>query len=141
MNPNIFSDLRKPGLVPGKSLSLSIKIDSVLENNLSYNSNGDSKKLYELIMDLTGSKVMSPLPVHNSNTELADEFTHFFIIKIDFIWEKFINIAPYALQDSDIPRLWKFDTVSEEDVKSIIMSMTSKSCELDAILNTLFKDI
>ena len=27
----IFSDLRKPGLVPGKSLSLSAKIYSVLE--------------------------------------------------------------------------------------------------------------
>ena len=36
LNPNIFSDLRKPGLVPGESLSLSTKIDSVLENNLSY---------------------------------------------------------------------------------------------------------
>ena len=33
---NIFSDLRKPGLVPGKSLSLSTKIDSVLEKYLSY---------------------------------------------------------------------------------------------------------
>ena len=31
MNLNIFSDLRKPGLVPGESLSLSTKIDSVLE--------------------------------------------------------------------------------------------------------------
>ena len=40
MNPNIFSDLRKPGLVPGKSLSLSTKIDSVLEKYLSY-TNGD----------------------------------------------------------------------------------------------------
>ena len=37
MNPNIFSDLRKPGLVPGESLSLSIKIDSVIEKYLSYN--------------------------------------------------------------------------------------------------------
>ena len=36
MNPNIFSDLRKPGLVPGESLSLSTKIDSVLEKYLSY---------------------------------------------------------------------------------------------------------
>ena len=36
MNLNIFSDLRKPGLVPGKSLSLSTKIDSVLEKYLSY---------------------------------------------------------------------------------------------------------
>ena len=37
MNPNIFSDLRKPGLVPGKSLSLSTKIDSVIEKYLAYN--------------------------------------------------------------------------------------------------------
>ena len=37
LNPNIFSDLRKPGLVPGESLSLSIKIDSVIEKYLSYN--------------------------------------------------------------------------------------------------------
>ena len=36
MNLNIFSDLRKPGLVPGESLSLSTKIDSVLEKNQTY---------------------------------------------------------------------------------------------------------
>ena len=36
MNLNILSDLRKPGLVPGKSMSLSTKIDSVLENIQSY---------------------------------------------------------------------------------------------------------
>ena len=35
MNLNIFSDLRKPGLVPGKSLSLSTNINSVLEKNQS----------------------------------------------------------------------------------------------------------
>ena len=34
--PNIFSDLIKPDLVPGESLSLSTKIDSVLEKYLSY---------------------------------------------------------------------------------------------------------
>ena len=37
MNLNIFSDLRKPGLVPGESLSPSIKIDSVKEKYLAYN--------------------------------------------------------------------------------------------------------
>ena len=36
MNLNIFSDLRKPGLVPGKNLSLSTKFDSVLEKNQTY---------------------------------------------------------------------------------------------------------
>ena len=37
MNPNIFSDLSKPGLVPGESLSPSIKIDPVEENYLILN--------------------------------------------------------------------------------------------------------
>ena len=36
MNRNIFSDLRKPGLVPVKSLSLSTNINSVLEKNQIY---------------------------------------------------------------------------------------------------------
>ena len=36
MNLNIFSDLRKPGLVPGESLSLSTNINSVLEKNQIY---------------------------------------------------------------------------------------------------------
>ena len=36
MNLNIFSDLRKPGLVPGESLSLNTKFDSVLEKNKFY---------------------------------------------------------------------------------------------------------
>ena len=38
MNLNIFSDLRKPGLVPGESLSLSTNINSALEkkSNLQY---------------------------------------------------------------------------------------------------------
>ena len=36
MNLNIFSDLRKFGLVPGESLSLSTNINSVLEKNQIY---------------------------------------------------------------------------------------------------------
>ena len=37
MNLNIFSDLRKPGLVPGESLSPSIEIDPVKEKYSAYN--------------------------------------------------------------------------------------------------------
>ena len=36
MNLNIFSDLRMPGLVPGKSLSPSTNINSVIEKNKVY---------------------------------------------------------------------------------------------------------
>ena len=72
---------------------------------------------------------MNPLPDYNSDTELADEFAQFFITKIDTIRGMFINIALYALQDSNIPGLQKFDKVSEEDIKRIILSMKSKSYE------------
>ena len=37
VNLNIFSDLRKPDLVPGESLSPSIKIDTVKEKYSAYN--------------------------------------------------------------------------------------------------------
>ena len=74
-------------------------------------------------MNLTGSKVMNPLPDHNSVTELADEFAQFFIAKIGTIRERFTNTVPYSLKDSNIPKPPKFDTVSEED-KRIIMSIT-----------------
>ena len=41
MNLNIFSDLRKPGLVLGESLSLSTKINSVLEKYPYYKKSGN----------------------------------------------------------------------------------------------------
>ena len=56
-------------------------------------------------MNLTGSKVMNPLPDHNNDTELVDELAQFFTTKIDTIREKFTNKALHALQDSNIPRL------------------------------------
>ena len=84
---------------------------------------------------------MNPLPDHKNDTELADELANFFISKINTIKKKFTNIALYALQDSNIQRLWKFDTMSEEGIKKIIILMKSNSYELDPILTTLHKDM
>ena len=53
MNLNIFSDLRKPGLVLGESLSPSTNINSVLEKS----------KIYTEIMIFTALENMYPL--HN----------------------------------------------------------------------------
>ena len=46
MNLNIFSDLRKPGLVPGESLSPSTNINSVLEKNQIYNMSNRMRSLH-----------------------------------------------------------------------------------------------
>ena len=42
----------------------------------------DSKKLYDLVSNLTGTKVVNPLPEHNDSEQLANEFADFFMEKI-----------------------------------------------------------
>lgn len=48
----------------------------------------DSKKMYKLIRNLTGTESENPLPPASSNAELADDFADFFISKITKIREK-----------------------------------------------------
>ena len=43
---------------------------------------GNSKHSYKLIADLTGSKMINPLPDGLSDGDLAKHFAEFFIIKI-----------------------------------------------------------
>ena len=42
----------------------------------------DSKKLYNLVSNLTGTKADNPLPEHNDSEQLANEFLDFFMEKI-----------------------------------------------------------
>ena len=81
MNPNIFSDLRKPGLVPGKSLSLSTKIDSVLEKYLSYIMTNKMrsihmKKIVQIVLFI--SDVQNYIPIKLCKTSAS---LHLFKIK------------------------------------------------------------
>ena len=46
---------------------------------------GNSKHLYKLIVELTGSKVENPLPEGLSDEDLAECFANFFITKIENI--------------------------------------------------------
>ena len=80
MNPNIFSDLRKPGLVSGKSLSLSAKIYSVKEKYSSYNMTNRMRSihmnLYNCLMiyyntPLTGS-LQSPMQILQGRSARSD---------------------------------------------------------------------
>ena len=49
---------------------------------------GNSKHLYKLIAELTGSKVENPLPEGLSDEELAEQFANVFIGKNENIREK-----------------------------------------------------
>ena len=75
------------------------------------------------------------MPQNKNDAQLAEEFTEFFIDKIDKIHQQF----HYISETNDIPQLRKFNPVTESNVEEIINSMHSKSCELDAIPTPLLK--
>ena len=102
-------------------------------------SGSDGKKLFQLVNHLTGHKQEVPLPTMRSDKELADEFAHFFFSKIVKIREELDHHPLYQPSKSVIPNFSNFRKLEEDQVKKLVMSTKSKSCELDPILTTLLK--
>ena len=92
---------------------------------------GNSKKLYQLITNLTGQIKSNPLSTSTSDEDLADEFTTYFLEKICNIRKLFDGIPNYKPTPTNTPPLNKFSTLSESQLYKIIMEMSSTTCELD----------
>ena len=75
-----------------------------------------------------------------SNDTLAEEFSSYFLEKIEKTRQQFININPFKPIPTDTPRLWKFAPLTTE-VQKEISSMKNKSCELDILQTHLIKDM
>ena len=99
------------------------------------------RQLYKIISSLIGQDNTNPLLDAQSNQELAEQFAEFFLQKIETIWEKFNNIAPYMTEPDAIPQLTKFSPISEQDLCKIIKVMPSKSCELDYMGTDKIKEV
>ena len=79
------------------------------------------------------------MPPNKTDEELANSFANYFLDKTDQIRLMFDGTPTYKSECSGVPRLRKFHPLTESQVKSTIMSMQSKSCELDAMLTPLLK--
>ena len=103
----------------------------------------DSKKLYSLISNITGTKVLNPMPEHTDDEELANDFASFFIDKIDKIREEQKDLSLFDTsnlkRDSD-NNITKWNTPSLEYVRNIVKSMKNKQCDLDLIPTSLIKE-
>ena len=74
----------------------------------------------------------NPLLDRRSNTELADSFANFFISKIEKIRENLKHHKLYESTHREVgTRLDKFEPVTESQIKKIVSSLQTKSCELD----------
>ena len=102
--------------------------------------NRDSKKLYNLASLLMGMVKENPLADHMDKEELADQFSSFFITKIQKIRDQLDSLPTYCHTSSDPPEFLEFESMLEEGVESIIRSMPAKMCNMDIIPTILLKD-
>ena len=107
----------------------------------------DQKQLHRLTNDLMGNKREIILPEHNNEKSLADQICKFFIGKISIIRDNLAH-ANTLLNETDALRadtvfdgtsLRSFALASNEEVKRLILSSPSKSCELDPLPTKLLK--
>ena len=101
---------------------------------------GDPKKLYNVVHKLTGSVVENP-PDHNDETELAEQFSDFFMPKINKIRDSLNDFPKYTPELLHVPKLSQYQALTEDEVKHTILFMTSKPCKQDAVPTKLLKDI
>ena len=102
---------------------------------------GNSKKLYQLITNLTGQNKSNPLPASTSDGNLADEFATYFLEKIHNIRKLFDGIPNYKPTPTNTPPLNTFSTLPESQLYKIIMEMPSTTCELDIIPTKFLKKV
>ena len=89
---------------------------------------GNSKHLYKLIAELTGSKVKNPLPGGLSDEDLDDHFPNFFITKIENIRYKFDDYPLYNPRENcTMGKLSKFKLLSTDEIGSLVRKMQMKS--------------
>ena len=101
---------------------------------------GDKKGLYRMVNTLMGPSSINPLPNYTNNKDLEEEFAGFFMDKIQKIRENLAENSIYKPTRKIIPSLAEFRLFDQMEVKKIILSMKTKSCELDALPLKLLED-
>ena len=90
---------------------------------------------------LSGARSDNPLPPHDSDESLANQFADYFITKIDRIRDNFSQIPVHIPEATGIPTLCRFAPLTTEQITNLISSMQTKSCELDPIPTQILKRV
>ena len=101
----------------------------------------NTKALYKLMSEITGSQLSNPLS--NSTSEsIAEEFANYFIDKINKICSDLDKHDKYKPSHMSLNQtLSNFKPITNDCVIRIINSMTTKSFESDPIPTTIFKKV
>ena len=105
------------------------------------------KEVYEIIHSLL-NKRLNQLPLYDSASRLANQFSSFFVNKIKRIRVELdacngpVNTGTLFndTENQNIPLFADFQLLTQSDVSRIIMSSATKSCRLDPIPTWLLKE-
>jgi hypothetical protein len=101
----------------------------------------DQKSLYKIKKHLLGASNEVVLPSSTSTKQLAQDFSNFFINKVEVIrndiktQNSFSNMNTNGFTPSSplVTNMLDFAPVSEQTIKRIILKSPNKSCELDPV--------
>ena len=99
----------------------------------------DSRKLHKLINNLTKPMEEQPWPEDKDDESLANEFASYFEDKILKIRKVLETTPPYMAEQQAVPRLTRLVPMTEEEVHKVIVSLKTKSCELDTMPTDILK--
>jgi len=105
---------------------------------------GNKQSLFRVTKQLMGEESSTPLPDHSSPQELAERFSTFFLDKISAIrddLDKCDDVIPTFQEPVfDGPQLSDFTPTTEDELRKLVMSSGTKSCDLDPIPTWLLKE-
>ena len=101
----------------------------------------DTKGLYALAANLTGTKSENLLPPNLSDEDMANMFAGYFMEKIEKIRASLDRHPKYEPSNDNITPLLDLTPETKEEVISTINAMKTKTCETDPIPTDLFKKI
>ena len=81
------------------------------------------------------------LPEFTSVKSLCDHFSRYFVDKIETIRSKFpVHNIPQVRKPEIRSKMNVFERASEDEIKKLILSSSSKSCDLDPIPTSVLKN-
>ena len=100
----------------------------------------DKKKLFSLVFNITGTESQNPMPESESNKSLVQEFSFFFMEKIQKIVDGLSDCHPFEPESIDLEeRISRWSRLSEDYIKYLIRSMPNKQSEIDTIPTVIMK--
>ena len=101
------------------------------------------RRLWNLINNILHRIPPPALPEFTSVKSLCDHFSRYFVDKIETIRSKFpdkVHNIPQVQKPEIRSKMNVFERASEDEIKKLILSASSKSCDLDPIPTSMLKN-